>query len=57
MFDQELNIVSQTLWSHEKISDICSSLTYNRFVLIEESKVFLVDEKTMSIEYVQIIEK
>ncbi|UJR22966.1 hypothetical protein I4U23_025993 [Adineta vaga] len=56
LVDQEMNIVKQTLWSYDAIYDMCWSATLNRFIVIEENDVLLVDENTMTIDNVQTIE-
>ncbi|CAF1090783.1 unnamed protein product [Rotaria sordida] len=55
--DTEMVIIKQILWSHDAIRDICWSSTLNRFIIIEENNIFLVNENTMSIENVETIEK
>ncbi|CAF1272927.1 unnamed protein product, partial [Adineta steineri] len=57
LVDQELNIVKQNSWIYGTIYDICWSSTLNRFIVINGSDVFLVDETNMSIENVQTLQK
>jgi hypothetical protein len=55
--DQGLNIVKEVLWPHEIIYDLCWSSALNRFIVIGERIVFLVDENTMTVENVSAIEE
>jgi hypothetical protein len=55
--DQGLNIVKEVSWPHDNIYDMCWSSTLNRFIVIGERIVFLVDENRMSIENVSTIEE
>ncbi len=57
LVDRELNIAKQTLWSHDKIIDMCWSSTLNRFIMIGGQRVFLVDENTMMIGNMETIDK
>ncbi|CAF3418067.1 unnamed protein product [Rotaria sp. Silwood1] len=56
LFDRELNLVKQTLWSYGEIQDMCWSSTLDRFILLGENNIFLVDENTMSINNVLSID-
>ncbi|CAF3429602.1 unnamed protein product [Rotaria sp. Silwood1] len=55
LFDQEMNIVNQTLWSYGGILDIYWSSTLDRFIVIGEKNMFLINENTMSINSVHTI--
>ena len=57
LIDGDVNIVKSTLWSHDAIYDICWSLTLNRFIVIEEQHISLLDENTMMIANVQTTEE
>ena len=57
LIDKEMNIVKQVLWDHDMIWDMCWSSALNRFIVIEENNIFLVDERTMSTEKIQINKK
>ncbi len=53
----ELTEVKHVLWSYGPISDMCWSTTLDRFIVINNDTIFLVDDKTMSINSVQTIQK
>ncbi len=55
--DAKLKIVKQVLWPYDSIRDICWSSALNRFLVIVNEIIFLVDENTMSIERVKTIKK
>ncbi|CAF3276710.1 unnamed protein product [Rotaria sp. Silwood2] len=57
LVDQNLNIIKQNSWIYGIIYDICWSSTLNRFIVINGSDVFLVDENHMSIENIQTLQK
>jgi len=57
LVDQDLNIVKQNSWIYGTIYDMCWSSTLNRFIVINGSDVFLVDENQMSIENIQTLQK
>ncbi|CAF4093329.1 unnamed protein product [Rotaria sordida] len=57
LIDKQLNIINQVLWPYQSISNICWSSTLDRFLIIEKSKIYLVNDQTMSIENLQMIEK
>jgi polyhydroxyalkanoate synthesis regulator phasin len=54
---QDLTIVKQIPWRYGMIYDMCWSSTLGQFIGINAKNVFLVDERTMSIENVKTIEK
>jgi hypothetical protein len=54
---QDLTIFKQIPWRHEIIYDICWSITLDRFIIIDQKNIFLLDENTMSIEKAKTIEK
>jgi hypothetical protein len=57
LVDQEMNIVKEVPWTHDNIYDMCWSSTINRFILVEGKGIFLLDDGTMTIGNVQIIEE
>jgi hypothetical protein len=59
LIDKDINIMKQVLWEHKEIRDMCWSSTLDRFIVIamEENNIFLVDERTMSIENRETVEK
>jgi hypothetical protein len=57
LIDKEINIVKQVLWAHGNIMNMCWSSTLGRFIIIAEDNIFLVDERTMSIEAMKINDK
>jgi hypothetical protein len=57
LVDQNLNIVKQNSWIYGTIYDMCWSSALNRFIIINGSDVFLVDEDHMSIENIQTLQK
>ncbi len=57
LVDQDLNIVKQNSWIYGTIYDMCWSAALNRFIVINGSDVFLVDEDHMSIENIRTLEK
>ena len=56
LVDQDLNILGQNSWIYGTIYDMCWSTTLNRFIVINGSDVFLIDEQTMSIENIQTLQ-
>ncbi|CAF0756500.1 unnamed protein product [Adineta ricciae] len=57
LVDRELNIVKHNSWIYGTIYDMCWSVALNRFIVINGSDVFLVDEDTMAIENIQTLQK
>ena len=57
LVDRDLNIVKQNSWIYGTIYDMCWSSTLNRFIVINGSEVFLIDEEQMSIENIQTLPK
>jgi len=57
LVDTELTIVKQVLWLYEPIRDICWSTILDRFIVVCKDNIFLVNEKTMSIDSVSTVEK
>ncbi len=53
--DTELTIVRQFLWPYKGIDDMCWSSTLDRFIVISQDNIFLMNESTMYIECVQTI--
>ena len=57
LVNRDLNIVKQNSWIYGTIYDMCWSSTLNRFIVINGSEVFLVDEESMSIENIPNLPK
>jgi hypothetical protein len=57
LVDQDLTIIKQNSWIYGTIYDMCWSSALNRFIVINGSDVFLVDQTSMSIENIQTLEK
>ena len=57
LVDRDANIIKQNSWIYGTIYDMCWSSTLNRFIVINGSDVFLVDEDNMSIENIQTLQK
>ncbi|CAF1102270.1 unnamed protein product [Rotaria sordida] len=57
LFDREMNIVKQMLWSYDAIQDMCWSSTLDRFIVLGENNIFLINENTMSIDNMNTIEE
>jgi len=57
LIGKEMNIVKQVLWAHDGIWNISWSSTLDRFIVVGANNIFLVDERTMSIEAIETIEK
>ncbi|CAF4269589.1 unnamed protein product, partial [Rotaria sp. Silwood2] len=57
LIDKQLNIVKQILWPYQTISNMCWSSTLDRFLIIEKSKIYLVDDQIMSIKNLRMTEK
>ena len=57
LVDRDLTVVKQNSWIYGTIYDMCWSSALNRFIVINGSDVFLVDEDTMSIENIQTLQK
>lgn len=57
LVDQQFNMIKKTVWSFGEIWDMFWSAALKRFIVINESSVFLVDEDTMSIESMQMAAK
>ncbi|CAF1296140.1 unnamed protein product [Rotaria sp. Silwood1] len=55
--NNEMIIVKEILWTYNAIRDICWSSILNKFIIIEENNIFLINENTMSIENIKTIEK
>ncbi|CAF0822885.1 unnamed protein product [Adineta steineri] len=56
LIDREMNVVKQVLWSFKSILDMCWSSTLDQFIIIEEENVFILDDKTMSIQKMKNIQ-
>ena len=57
LVDREMNIIKEVIWDYEKTFDMCWCSTLDRFIVIEDTRIFLVDQSTMTLERVQKIEK
>ncbi|CAF4327922.1 unnamed protein product, partial [Rotaria sp. Silwood2] len=57
LFDREMNVVKQTLWPYDAINDMCWSSALDRFIVLTENNIFLINENTMSIDNVDTIEE
>ncbi|CAF0936454.1 unnamed protein product [Rotaria sp. Silwood1] len=57
LVDRDLTIIKQSSWIYGTIYDMCWSSVLNRFIVINGSDVFLVDENNMSIENIQALQK
>ncbi|CAF2805392.1 unnamed protein product [Rotaria sp. Silwood2] len=57
LVDRNLTIIKQNSWIYGTIYDMCWSSALNRFIVINGSDVFLVDENNMSIENIQALQK
>jgi polyhydroxyalkanoate synthesis regulator phasin len=57
LINKDLSIFKRISWRHGTINDACWSATLDRFILINEKHIFLLNENTMSIEKVQTREK
>jgi hypothetical protein len=57
LVDRDLTIIKQNSWIYGTIYDMCWSSALNRFIVINGSDVFLVDEDNMSIENIQTLQK
>ncbi|CAF4645647.1 unnamed protein product [Rotaria sp. Silwood1] len=57
IFDTEMNIVKQMLWSYDAIHDMCWSSTLDRFILLGKNNIYLVNENTMTIDTVNTREE
>ena len=56
LLDQDLTVIKQNAWIYGTIYDMCWSSALNRFIVINGSDVFLVDETNMSIENIQTLQ-
>lgn len=54
LINQELTVEKRDVWSYGRIYSICWSSTLAQFVVISAENVFLVDDKTLLSEVVQI---
>lgn len=57
LYDRDLNLMKKNQWTFGEIWDMFWSSALNQFILINESHVFLIDERTMFIENIQMIAK
>lgn len=55
--DRKLDISTQLRWPYGSIRDMCWSSASDRFVLVERSNVYFVDDRSMSIEKLPIESK
>ncbi|CAF2131285.1 unnamed protein product [Rotaria magnacalcarata] len=57
LVDRDSTVIKQNSWIYGTIYDMCWSSALNRFIVINGSDVFLVDEDNMSIENIQALQK
>ena len=57
LVDQQMNIVKEVSWNYDHLSDMCWSSVINRFILIEKSRIFLLDDDRMKMDNVKTIEE
>jgi hypothetical protein len=57
LVDRDLTLIKQNSWIYGTIYDMCWSSALKRFIVINGSDVFLVDEDNMSIENIQTLQK
>jgi hypothetical protein len=57
LVDREMNIVKEVLWNYDTLYDMCWSSTINRFILVEDLHIFLLDDETMTIDNVKKIQE
>lgn len=57
LVDRNLTIVKQCLWDFSKIFDMCWSGVLDRFIVINEHTVFLVDPSKLSIDKISTAEE
>ena len=57
LIDRDLTIRKQVVWRHGMILDFCWSSTLNRFIIINEKDLFLLEETTMSVSTVRTLER
>lgn len=55
--DQQMNIIKQTLWPHGEIRDMCWSSVLNRFIVLEEDNIFVMNQNSMSIDKAHTIQE
>jgi hypothetical protein len=55
LVDRTLTIVKQGLWNNARIDDMCWSSVLDRFIVIDDDNVFLVDPIKLSIEEISIV--
>jgi hypothetical protein len=55
LVDRTLTIVKQGLWNNARIDDMCWSSVLDRFIVIREGNLFLVDPSKLSIEEISIV--
>lgn len=57
LIGKEMTVTKKVPWKYSNIWDMCWSPSLNRFVVVEENDIYLVDDKTMSIENLETIGK
>lgn len=57
LFDRTFASIQKAPWSFGEISDMFWSFALKRFIIVNESSVFLVDEESMSIENIHMVAK
>ena len=57
LVDREMNIVKEVLWNYDELHDMCWSSTINRFILVQDLRIFLLNDETMTIDNVKTIQE
>jgi hypothetical protein len=57
LISREMKVEKQVLWEHQSFRDMCWSSILDQFIIIDNDTVFLFDERTMSIQNIETIEK
>jgi hypothetical protein len=57
LIDRNLDIIRRTIWCYGDIQEMCWSSSLDRFIIVSAEGVFLLDETTMSIEKLKIVQE
>ncbi len=57
LIDQNLDIIRRATWSYGDIHGMCWSSSLDRFIIVSDEGVFFLDETTMSIEKLKIVQE